>query len=258
MARRCVSKPSAPATDAVVRSAERTDYADQLVLLARRMRADAPAVLGMANRSDLATRVAALLDDRQRRGRAGLFAATAVLTGAALLVTGIAPLRAIAAPAASATIAAASDGQASGRTRRPRSRALDNALYEAAEQGDIAEVDALLQSGADVNAALSGDGSPLIAAARNGRVDVVRHLLDRGADVNMAVPGDGSPLIEAARRGATEVVGLLLDRGADVNRGVPGDGNALIMAAREEDRGRPAAARARREHRRDRARTRMR
>ena len=81
-------------------------------------------------------------------------------------------------------------------------------MYEAAEQGDIAEIDALLQSGADVNAALSGDGSPLIAAARNGRVDVVRHLLDRGADVNMAVPGDGSPLIEAARRGATEVVGL--------------------------------------------------
>jgi ankyrin repeat protein/beta-lactamase regulating signal transducer with metallopeptidase domain len=219
--------------DAVVRSAERTDYADQLVLLARRMRAQSPAVLGMANRSDLATRVAALLDDRQRRGRAGLFAATTVSTAAALLVIGIAPLRAVAAPAATATLAASSDDQTFGRTRRPRSRALDNALYEAAGQGDIAEIDALLQSGADVNAALSGDGSPLIAAARNGRVEVVRHLLDRGADANMAVLGDASPLIEAARTGSTAIVALLLDRGADVNRGVPGDGNALIMAARE-------------------------
>ena len=58
--------------DAVLRSEERTDYADQLVELARRMRASSsPALVAMASRSDLSTRVTALLDATQRRGRVG-------------------------------------------------------------------------------------------------------------------------------------------------------------------------------------------
>jgi len=217
--------------DAVVRSAERTDYADQLVLLARRMsHAHAPAMLGMANRSDLSARVAALLDDRQRRGPAGLFAASSVLIAASLVVIAIAPVRAIAVPNKTAS-AAGEQRSRRGDTRQRRVRGLDRALYEAAESGDIAEIDGLLQAGADVNCALDGDGSPLIAAARESRLDIVRHLLDRGADVNMAVPGDGNPLIMAAREGAAAVVALLLDRGADIDRMVPDDENALIQAS---------------------------
>jgi beta-lactamase regulating signal transducer with metallopeptidase domain len=217
--------------DAVVRSAERTDYADQLVLLAQRLsQAHAPAMLGMANRSDLATRVTALLDERQRRGRAGLIAAVTVLGTAAVVVVAIAPVRAIAAPPAQTMSAAFEQTSRRGDARR-RPRGVDRALYEAAESGDIAEIDQLLQAGADVNSAIDGDGSPLIGAARRGRLAVVRHLLDRGADPNMPVPGDGSPIIVAAKEGATAVVALLLDRGADINRMVPEDENALIQAS---------------------------
>jgi bla regulator protein blaR1 len=222
--------------DAVIRSEERTDYADQLVLLARRLSAThTPAMLGMANRSDLSARVASLLDDRQRRGRAGAIAATAAMLAASLVVMTIAPVRAIAKPdlvGGAETAEAASRGgdQSFGRDGRGV-RAIDRALYEAAESGDLADIDRLLQAGANVNVAITGDGSPLIAAARANRLAVVGRLLDYGADPNMPVEGDGNPLIAAARKGATAVAALLLDRGAQVDVTVPRDENALIQAS---------------------------
>jgi len=112
-----------------------------------------------------------------------------------------------------------------------RSSQLDRDLYEAAESGDIASINELLNAGADVNCALGGDGSPLIGASRKGRLAAVRLLLDRGADPNMPVSGDGNPLIMAAREGRADVVLLLLDRGASIDQMVPGDENALIQAS---------------------------
>jgi beta-lactamase regulating signal transducer with metallopeptidase domain len=110
---------------------------------------------------------------------------------------------------------------------RPR----DRALYEAAEQGDLAEIEDLLRAGANVNAVIHGDGSPLIGAARRGRLDIVTTLLNHGADPNVPVPGDGSALIAAAGGGRLDIVRTLLDRGADPNMPVVGDGNPLIAAA---------------------------
>lgn len=217
--------------DGVVHGAERTDYADQLVMLARRLsHGHSPTLVGMANRSDLSARVAALLDDRQRRGRAGLFAAASAAIVAAVVVLTIAPVRTVA--ALSPVEAAASEQRSiRGDMRSRRAAPLDRALYEAAESGDLADVDQLIQAGANVNAALGGDGSPLIAAARANRLATVRRLLDRGADVNMPVPGDGNPLIAAAREGSASVVTLLLDRGASIDQMVEGDENALIQAS---------------------------
>ena len=43
-------------------------------------------MLGMANRSDLSTRVTAVLDDRLRRGRAGFALAAGTVAAAALVV----------------------------------------------------------------------------------------------------------------------------------------------------------------------------
>ena len=112
-----------------------------------------------------------------------------------------------------------------------RSKPLDEALYEAAEQGDLGDIAKLLDAGADVNTALVGDGSPLIGAARGGRVEAVRLLLGRGADPNLAVSGDGNPLIMAAREGHGNVVELLLTSGARIDEVAPGDENALIQAS---------------------------
>jgi TonB family protein len=90
--------------DAVLGRSEATAYADQLVGLAERisMAAKSP-LLAMANRSDLAARVGAVLDSRQRRGRAGTFPVVLVCAAAAVLVLTMSPLRTVAAPQSAST-----------------------------------------------------------------------------------------------------------------------------------------------------------
>jgi len=219
--------------DAVVMSEERTEYAEQLVTLAQRMSA-APVqpLLGMANRSDLSTRVTAVLDDRLQRGRSGFALAAGTVAAAALLVLTVTPVRAIAVVDAGESAATASAEQPGLRAKgQRRTRAIDRALYEAANAGDFEEVRELVAAGADPSAVVAGDGSPLIGAARSGRIEITRYLLDQGADPNGVVPGDGSALIAAAQNGRLEHVRALIDRGADVNLAVAGDENPLMNAA---------------------------
>jgi uncharacterized protein (TIGR03435 family) len=81
--------------DAVVRVADRTAYAQQLVTLARaRIRPSALPVLSMAGRSDLSARVAAVLDEAQVRGRLGRGRAAVILAVASALAVAVGPLRA--------------------------------------------------------------------------------------------------------------------------------------------------------------------
>ena len=213
--------------DAVIPESERADYAEQLVTLARRLSDTlAPPALSMANRSDLSRRVSAILDINQSRGRTGLLFTAAALGAAVAVVLAIAPVRAVGTPISYNALVP----QQQAATGSPR---LNRALLEAVEEGDIGEINKLLESGADVNAAIEGDGSPLIVAAREGQIEVVRLLLDRGAEPDRGVPGDGNAIIMAAREGHEEVVRLLLDRGAHIDQVVPGDENALIQASGE-------------------------
>jgi beta-lactamase regulating signal transducer with metallopeptidase domain len=94
--RRLVLEAERACDDAVLRHAEATAYADQLVALAKRLStAPKQQLLAMANRTDLATRVAAVLDSRQRRGRAGRFSLAIVSVASALLVATMSPLRVV-------------------------------------------------------------------------------------------------------------------------------------------------------------------
>jgi bla regulator protein BlaR1 len=219
--------------DAVVVNEEGTQYAEQLVALARRLssREGRPA-LAMANRSDLSRRVSAVLNDRQVRGRAGLLRSSLVTALAATLALSIAPMRAVGAAVTRLDGDTAVEQQPRTVGKRLISR-IDRALVEAVDEGDIEDVRALLESGASINARVDGDGSPLIAAARNGNMTLVRFLLDRGADPDMGVEGDGNPLIMAAREGHVSIVQLLLEKGASVDQVVDGDENALIQASGE-------------------------
>lgn len=217
--------------DAVVISEERTDYAAQLVSLAQRMSATpVQPLLGMANRSDLSTRVTAVLDDRLRRGRAGFALGAGTVAAAAVIVATVAPVRAVAREAA-VVATAAEQSRGSFRPGERRARALDQELYEAALAGDLAGVREMVEAGANANAVIEGDGSPLIGAARSGNVQIAQYLLDHGANANQPVPGDGSPLIVAAQTGRIDQVALLVQRGADVNLAVEGDENPLMGAA---------------------------
>ena len=90
--------------DAVLGRSEPTAYADQLVGLARRLSTLSkstakPPLLAMANHADLGTRVNAVLDSGQRRGRAGRFS-VALACVAAMALLAMAPLTMVAAPQA--------------------------------------------------------------------------------------------------------------------------------------------------------------
>jgi uncharacterized protein (TIGR03435 family) len=85
--------------DAVLRRADATAYADQLVGLAERLSAahNTP-LLAMANRRDLATRVLAVLDSRQHRGRAGSRVVALACATSTVIVILVSPLWMVAAP----------------------------------------------------------------------------------------------------------------------------------------------------------------
>src|SRR5262245_48340516 len=222
------------ADDAVVRSAEHTEYADQLVSLAGRLsKAQAQSALCMANRSDLSARVSALLDDSQRRGRAGRGATASVLSVAGLVVLKLAPARAVTLPRKQTAASTQTPGSQRSSTGERVGSGLDRALIRAAVDGDISGIDELLRAGANVNCTIDVNGvasSPLIRAARGGQLDAVRLLLDRGADPNLALL-DGSALILAAAEGHVDIVSLLLDRGASIDQTATFGDNALHRAS---------------------------
>jgi bla regulator protein blaR1 len=83
--------------DAVLRDSHAFDYADQLVTVAERSVAQARRpLLAMASRGDLSTRVHAVLNTRQQRGPAGVWARITVTMAAVASVALLAPLRIVA------------------------------------------------------------------------------------------------------------------------------------------------------------------
>ena len=162
--------------DAVVSTADSTDYAEQLVALARRFGDGRDAVtVGMASRSDLSVRVAALLDARQRRGRTSPAVPLIAVMAMALVLGATAAVQIVeAASDHGASVAAPAAGS---QPSQPRG---DRSLYRAAIRGDLQRMTELIDGGANVNRAFDGDGTPLIGAAREGRLAAVRLLLDRG------------------------------------------------------------------------------
>ena len=214
--------------DAVVRSSDEVEYAEQLVGLARRLSgAESGLSLSMAGRSDLSRRVTSLLDGRRRRGPAGRNAIMLSAAASLVVLVSLAPIHAVEGGADTLTIV---DNDAAGQGRPSRQ---EMSLYRAASRGNVARMTELLALGADVNRTIDGDGTPLIGAARGGHYEAVKLLLDRGADPNLAVEGDGNPLIMAAREGHAAIVKLLLDRGAQIDQVVPSDETALIQASAE-------------------------
>src|SRR5687767_5247233 len=140
-------------------------------------------------------------------------------------------------------------------------------LVDAAERGNLAEVQALVKKGADINAARV-DGltalhaavhadrldiadallragaraaavdrygvTPIYLAAVNGNADLLRRLIDAGVDPNAVDPGGETALMTAARTGAPAALRVLLERGATVDTREPEFGQtALMIAVRE-------------------------
>jgi ankyrin repeat protein len=104
------------------------------------------------------------------------------------------------------------------------------ALIEAANKGDSEVVEALLDSGADINARDERNQTALHHAANGGHTPVVKLLLERGADVNAKNLFEQAPLHGAVFRGALDSVRLLLNAGADIDSRFGFNGQTPLLA----------------------------
>ncbi|MBD2744760.1 ankyrin repeat domain-containing protein [Coleofasciculus sp. FACHB-1120] len=91
------------------------------------------------------------------------------------------------------------------------------ALIQAVDDGNVEQVRALIQVGANVNHRII-DSTALCNAAAQGHYEIVRMLIEAGADVNQRIiEGYFNPLLYAAYEGYLDIVRALVEAGADVN-----------------------------------------
>jgi uncharacterized protein len=127
------------------------------------------------------------------------------------------------------------------QARQKAIKKAQDALIAAAKQGDVGQVRAQLQAGADVNARDSAQRTALLQAVRAGQRPVVRALIEAGAGLDARDQDGRTALMEAARRKEAIFALDIVAAGADVNVADNDGWTALMFAARE---GTLAAARA--------------
>jgi ankyrin repeat protein len=111
---------------------------------------------------------------------------------------------------------------------------LNEQMWEAVRRGDAAEVTALLDKGADVNAKFRYGATALFKAAERGHVEVVKILLARGADVTVKDTFYGATAMTwALNNEHIEIVRLLLEKDAssveDVLQNGVSEGNVALV-----------------------------
>jgi len=90
-------------------------------------------------------------------------------------------------------------------------------LHEAAHQGDLERMEALLAAGADIDARDDLGLTPLFVALDRGRTTAARFLIEKGADLRFRGFRQRTLLHMAARCGNLPIARLLVERGAEVN-----------------------------------------
>jgi len=95
----------------------------------------------------------------------------------------------------------------------------ESPVADAAQRGDVEEVRALLQRGADANGAQPDGLTALHWAAMNNDLEIIELVLYAGATVRpLTRLGGYTPLHLAARNGNAEAISQLLEAGANPNR----------------------------------------
>ena len=112
------------------------------------------------------------------------------------------------------------------------------------DDGDIAGL--LIGAGVDVTAANRYGVAPIALASLNGSAPMLARLLAAGADANRAQPEGETALMTAARTGRVEAIRLLLEHGAEVDAAEQWRGQTALMWAAAE--GHTAAVRELLEH----------
>jgi ankyrin repeat protein len=109
-------------------------------------------------------------------------------------------------------------------------------LFAAAQAGDAAQIQSLLEAGTDHSAADEAGETALMHAAHGGHVAAVQVLIAAGADVNAASPQGWTALAKAAyngetERGYVEVIEVLHEAGASLDAPIFFGITPLMLAA---------------------------
>ncbi|MFT3706025.1 MAG: ankyrin repeat domain-containing protein [Archangium sp.] len=91
-------------------------------------------------------------------------------------------------------------------------------LFEAAESGDVAKLEAALADASDVNVLGDEKKTPLIVAAARGWLEGVNLLLKAGAEPEWRDATDETALLKAAANGHLEVARVLVKTSSDDDR----------------------------------------
>jgi ankyrin repeat protein len=111
-------------------------------------------------------------------------------------------------------------------------------VVDAAKQGDVLTVRALIKQHADLNTPAPDGMTALDWAARSNDLDMARLLIAAGADARFSNRYGITALSLAATNGSAAIIEILLKAGADPNAALPEGETAVMTAARTGD---PAA-----------------
>ena len=110
-------------------------------------------------------------------------------------------------------------------TQRPA-----EALHRAAKAGDLNELNASLEAGADINRRDKQGRTALMHAVNKGNVLVVEILLEAGANVDVRAPDGATALFMSAVLGDPQIVAQLMKAGADISIRGPRGKTAVDVA----------------------------
>ena len=107
----------------------------------------------------------------------------------------------------------------------------ETSLHWAANRGDLETADLLIRAGANVNAANDYGVTALMLACANRSAGIVERLLQAKADPNVALWTGETPLMACVRTGNLDAVKALLDQGAAANAKESEKGQTALMWA---------------------------
>ncbi len=110
----------------------------------------------------------------------------------------------------------------------------DEQLLVAADKGDSAAVQSLIQIGANVNAVTFEGVTPLMFAAQNGKTGIVNMLIQHGAKPDLKSFAGYSALLLAIFNNYVETAECLIRNGANVNQ--PDNNQVTPLMTRGYDR----------------------